>query len=207
LIFFFFSEGSVFAPNARSSQDFGQWIQDNYPGISEKEVSQMLNKYPLMEALPNHDSWFPSASQAYGEATFICPTNAIPIEYTRRNLTGQTWSYRFNVYDEDNARGGFGVPHVMDAPAVFGAGYCPTNPSYFTYNQPIIPVMMSYFISFVRDLNPNTYKHPSAPDWKNWGEDQERLVLETGNTHMESTPREQRERCEFWKSIAKDTRQ
>jgi len=57
---------------------------------------------------------------------------------------------------------------------------------------------MSYWISFVRALNPNVHRASGSPEWKEWDGEMERMVLETGDSRMERTPADERERCEFW---------
>ncbi|KAM7222352.1 Alpha/Beta hydrolase fold [Rhypophila decipiens] len=132
------------------------------------------------------------------------------------------FAYRYNVQDDDNLAWGLGVPHIFDAPAIFGPGNCPTPSSYWTYNAPIVPVFMSYHISFVRSLDPNTYREPGSPVWETWGGGRDdlvsdahghddvrdtsqvgkptmrRLVVETGNTRMEQVSGDELRRCEFW---------
>ncbi|KAK2020256.1 carboxylesterase [Colletotrichum eremochloae] len=201
------NEGSVFAANVATDEEFISFIADNYPKLTKNETDFMLNKYPLMPALPNHNAWFPSASQAYGEATFICPANNIMDAYVGANRSSTSWSYRFNVQDNQNVASGLGVPHVFEAPAVFGIDACPTPDSFRTYNKPIVSLMMNYWISFIRDLNPNTHKLNGAPDWGTWGKNQSRYVFELDNNRMEDVDDGQKSRCAFWKSIVQVTDQ
>ena len=66
-------------------------------------------------------------------------------------------------------------------------------------------VVMNYWISFVRALDPNTYKLASAPNWNSFGTGQDggrRLRFETNATEMELIPQDQVARCEFWKELA-----
>ena len=179
------------------------WFTDQYPLMTREDAQLMVAHYPLMSPLPRHSKWFPSVSMAYGEATFICPTNYILDILADAGLANQTWSWRFNVWDEDNFNNGFGVPHVFDGPAVFGPHNLPSPGSYFTYNRPIVPVMMNYIISFVRTLDPNPLRYSGAPAWDTWGSSsaQRRMVLETRNSHMESVDGGQKKRCGFWKDV------
>lgn len=73
--------------------------------------------------------------------------------------------------------------------------------SYSTYNAPIIPIVMDYWISFVRELSPNRYKSAAAPHWESFG-DGRRLVLRTNATGMEVVDGAQWERCAFWEGLA-----
>ncbi|KAF4870681.1 putative secreted lipase [Colletotrichum siamense] len=198
------NEGSVFAANVETQDQFANFMTDNYPKLGQNQTDTMLEKYPILPALPNHNAWFPSASQAYGETTFICPANNILNAYAASNLSSASWSYRFNVQDETNTASGLGVPHVFEAPAIFGIDACPTPDSFRTYNKPVVPIMMNYWISFIRSLDPNVHKLADTPEWKTWGgkNNQSRLVFEINNNRMENVDDGQKDRCEFWKGAA-----
>ena len=128
------------------------------------------------------------------------------------------WSYRYNVQDADNAAAGLGVPHLFEAAAVFGpdsiAGGSP--PSYYSYNAPIVPLVMDYWISFVKSLDPNPHRNAAAPRWEPWRSGpaggagaggRRRLVFETGNLTMEDVPADEVDRCLFWLSLTNVTEQ
>ena len=160
-----------------------------------------------MEPLPNHAAYFPSASAAYGESTFTCPGNYISLLYATRFNSYKVWNYRYNVLETDLVDKGLGVPHTFESPAIFGLGNANDNvqSSYKTYNSEIIPVVMNYWISFVRDLSPNRYKYSAAPHWESFGDGKDggrRNVLQTNATHMEEIPPDQTARCEFWRTLA-----
>lgn len=60
------------------------------------------------------------------------------------------------------------MPHVSEKPAIFGPGNdgeC-VDCSYSAYNSSIVPVVMNYWISFMRSLDPNTHRDPTAPEWQ-----------------------------------------
>jgi acetylcholinesterase len=169
----------------------------------------MLDHYPSMSTLPNHRGWFAPASLAYGEATFVCPSNTILNAFSAAGLATRAWSWRFNVFDRDNDAAGLGVPHVFDAPAVFGPWSVPSAGSYFSYNWPVVPLTMGYVLSFVRTLDPNRLREAGAPTWESWGEgeQQRRMVIELNTSHVESVGPAQRKRCLFWKDVGKVLRQ
>jgi hypothetical protein len=193
----------VFAINAATKDEFKSWFQDQYPGLNEKDARTMLDLYPSMAALPNHRGWFPSASLAYGEATFICPSNTVLNSFADAGLGARAWGWRYNVYDKDNFDGGMGVPHVFDASAIFGPHSLPSAPSYFSYNAPVVPLVMNYVLSFVRTLDPNPLRYAGAPVWDDWGsgQQQRRMVVELGTSHVETVADDQRRRCLFWKGV------
>jgi len=163
-----------------------------------------------MPPLPEHAAYFPSASAAYGETTFTCPGNFIALSYATRNSPYKVWNYRYNVLQASNVDAGLGVPHTFESEAIFGLGDVNDNPisssdSYATYNRDIIPVVMNYWISFVRDLSPNRYKFAEAPHWESFGDGNNggrRIVLQTNATQMEVIPQDQVERCAFWRTLA-----
>ncbi|TAQ86971.1 hypothetical protein B7494_g4704 [Chlorociboria aeruginascens] len=188
-------EGSVFAPNANTEEDVSTFFLDNYPLLTTNDTTAINHEYPLMAPLPEHEAYFPSASLAYGETTFTCPGNFIALSLATHNPS-QVWNYRYNVDSEDNDAQGLGVPHTFENPAIFGLGNVnddPTTSSYATYNAEIIPIVMSYWISFVRDLTPNRWKVAQAPHWqafKSGGDRGKRLRFQvTGDgSEMEYIP-------------------
>lgn len=82
----------------------------------------------------------------------------------------KAWNYPYNVWDAGTVNAGLGVPHVAEKPAIFGpANTGPCNGcSYETYNRPMVPIVMDFWISFILSLDPNTYRNPAAPEWMPW---------------------------------------
>ncbi|TVY83864.1 Lipase [Lachnellula suecica] len=200
-------EGTAFAVNASSPADTASFFQDNYPHLTTNDTDLINAQYPLMAPLPKHAAYFPSAAAAYGETTFTCVGNYISQTFATINDPYKVWSYRYNVLQPSNVAAGLGVPHVSESPAVFGLGNVndDVNSSYKTLNAEIIPVLMNYFISFIRDLSPNRYKYTDAPHWENFGDGKDggrRLKLQTNATAMENIPQDQVQRCEFWRGLA-----
>ena len=174
-------------------------MQNNYPHLTSAETDQINKQYPLMPPLPNHAAYFPSASAAYGEATFTCPGNFISLTFANRLSPYKVWNYRYNVLQANNIASGIGVPHTFESPAIFGLGNANDNKlsSYATDNADIVPVVMAYWISFVRELTPNRYKYASAPHWESFGDGKDggrRMVLQTNETAMEKIPMDQVDR-------------
>ncbi|KAH6666303.1 triacylglycerol lipase-like protein [Halenospora varia] len=199
-------EGTAFAVNAASPADISTFFQNNFPNLTNADTDAINTKYPLMAALPLHEAYFPSAAAAYGESTFTCPGNYISQTFSSAN-GHKVWNYRYNVLQDNNIANGNGVPHTFESPAIFGLGNARDSltSSYSTYNSAIIPVVMNYWISFVRELTPNRYKYASAPHWESFGDGKDggrRLVLQTNATRMEVIPEDQADRCEFWRGLA-----
>lgn len=200
------NEGSGFAANASSPADVATFMQNNYPHLTTADTDEINQRYPLMPPLPERAAYFPSASAAYGEATFTCPGNFIALSFAKAHCPYKVWNYRYNVLQANNVASGLGVPHTFESPAIFGLGNANDNvsSSYATYNAEIIPVVMDYWISFVRELTPNRYKSCGAPHWESFGDEDcgRRIVLQTNGTAMEKIPAHQVKRCEFWRGLA-----
>jgi acetylcholinesterase len=183
------------------------FFTNNYPLLTPADTSAINAVYPLLPPLPEHAAYFPSASAAYGEATFTCPGILISLSYTQYAERAQVWNYRYNVLQASNVAAGLGVPHTFESPAIFGLGMAndAVTSSYASYNNEIIPVVMDYWISFVRDLDPNTFKYEGAPVWDSYlsgPQGGSRLKLQTNITAMEVVPQDQNNRCEFWRGLA-----
>ncbi|KAM0124788.1 hypothetical protein ACHAP3_010107 [Botrytis cinerea] len=204
------NEGSVFAPNAASPNDISTFFKNNYPGLTSADLDSINTQYPLTSPLPNHNAYFPSASAAYGETTFVCPALFISTHLATFNSATQVWFYRYNVQDAENISNGLGVPHVFELPAIFGPGNTQTGDggSYLSYNRQVVEVTMKYWIGFVRELDPNRGKEEGAPHWENLGEASaaggklRRMKIETNVTAMEEIDGGLVARCNFWRGLA-----
>lgn len=198
------NEGSNFAANAATAADVASFFTDNYPQLSANDTNAINTLYPLTDPLPRHNPFYPSASAAYGDTTFTCPGNFISTIFSHAVCGSTVWNYRYNVLDPSNVAAGIGVPHTFETAAIFGPGLAGGNGvgnSYTTTNAGIVPIVMNYFTSFVRKLDPNVFRFKGAPTWENWGNDQRRIVLQTNQTAMETVPDEQKARCQFWWGI------
>ncbi|KAM9880711.1 secreted lipase-like protein 1 [Verticillium dahliae] len=200
-------EGSVFADEAESSADQTSYLLDQYPHLNATHQDTLASLYPRQPPLPNHAPYFPSLSRAYGEATFSCPSTSLLTAYGASS--SPAWGYRFAVPDADNTAAGLGIPHVFDAPAVLGPGMLPTAASYYAYNAPVVPLVMAYFASFVRALDPNRHRTEGAPVWGTWGANGSRVVFEgEGRMKVENAADNgMGKRCAFWDEVAETTEQ
>ncbi|KAL9097134.1 MAG: hypothetical protein Q9165_000561 [Trypethelium subeluteriae] len=210
-------EGESFAVNATTNEQFLQFLVDNYPNLSSGDLEKINASYPLLPPLPAHALWFHTASQAYGDSTFTCAGNQIAMSVSNYTDRQSSWNYHYNVMDNKGAASGNAVPHTAETPAIFGPpnGNCKNSTttanacSYYTYNMAIVPVVMDYWISFVRSLDPNTYRVPGSPVWENWGAGvrERRLKFQINDTVMEDVPSVMRSRCDLWRGLASITEQ
>ncbi|KAL3441434.1 Alpha/Beta hydrolase protein [Aspergillus insuetus] len=201
-------EGSAFAYNATSRDEVTQFTESLYPTLRSAHLKSINNAYPRFPPVPRHAAYFPTASAILTDVSFTCPG----LEMTRTaSLWDSTmsWNYRYNVQDPTSLAMGWGVPHTVETTAIFGLEYGGSIgfPSLLDTNAPIIPIVMNYFVSFVRELDPNVLRHETAPVWQPWGAAQQRLKIETNNTLMERVSRDQQGRCALFKKLAPITKQ
>ncbi|KAJ4397813.1 hypothetical protein N0V93_002050 [Gnomoniopsis smithogilvyi] len=204
------NEGTVFVTNASSANQVSTFLQNNYPQLTQAELARINEAYPRVKRPPpTRAAYFASLAGAYGEATFTCAGNRLAEAMADALGEEQVWNYRVNVLDPMNLAAGLGVPHVFENVAIFGRGNTGAySTSWDTINAAIIPVIMNYYISFVRALDPNMYKYSPAPAWENWGGGMgRRLRLQTNLTGMEDVPGEQANRCALWRSLSHTTQQ
>lgn len=206
------NEGTVFVTNASSAAQVSAFLKNNYPLLTRADLARINDAYPRVEGRPpppTRAAYFAPLAAAYGEATFTCAGNTIAAAMADALGEEKVWNYRVNILDPMNLAAGIGVPHVFEQVAIFGRGNTGAySPSWNTSNAAIIPVVMNYYISFIRAMNPNTYKFSLAPDWENWGGGMgRRLRLQTNQTGMEDVPQKQANRCALWKSLSNTTQQ
>ncbi|GIK02003.1 hypothetical protein Aspvir_006046 [Aspergillus viridinutans] len=197
-------EGSSFAYNATSPAEVSLFLQSFYPHLSTDQLQAVNDAYPMMDPVTQHAAYFPSASAAFGDATIVCPGIHITDSMARFLTDGsdRVWNYRYNVQDPPKIAAGLGVTHTFDLQAIFGLNYGGgVSSSMRDINAPIIPVVMHYYINFIRTLNPNLLRADGAPFWRPWGAG-ERLKVQTNSTVMESISDVQRNRCDLWKRLA-----
>lgn len=194
------NEGSSFVPNANTSADVKDFFNDNYPQLTTSQLESIIDMYPLMSPLPKHNEWFPSASAAYGDATFLCSANSIAENMAHYFSPDKVWQYRCYITNAAYTASGLGTPHTFEMPAILGtSSRGSVDATWFNENAASVPVTMHYYISFIKSLNPNTYRHETAPVWEPWGSGLgKRLRLQTNATGMESVPRNMTEACKMW---------
>ncbi|KAI1213938.1 alpha/beta-hydrolase [Annulohypoxylon truncatum] len=232
------NEGASFATNASTPDEFGTFMQDNYPHLTSNQTADIVAEYPqaLQAPLPAHASWFPSTAAAYGEATFICPADYILASYARPPVppfnagvnASRIWGYRYDVADPMNTAEGLGVPHIWESWAVYGpdaingVGGGPASYYYPGIAAGVVKPVQDYWISFVKNLDPNTGRAAGAPVWEAWGTTNEtnsannanntsdggqRLLFQTEGFSMEPVASDLQDRCDFWRKLVPATQQ
>ncbi|KAL4888096.1 Alpha/Beta hydrolase protein [Aspergillus ambiguus] len=203
-------EGTIFVP--KNTSDLGEadtFIQDQFPEIELHHLAKINNWYlreDQLRSYPNAGPYWKPTSNAYGEMRYICPGIDMSSIYAKAGI--KSWNFHYAVTDPALEASGEGTTHTVELFAIWGPQYIPTKApaSYYTSNAPIIPVMQGYWTSFIKSLDPNLYRHPGSPEWREWGSDGEdrRIFIRTGETRMESVPEAQKERCKYLISIGTD---
>lgn len=107
------------------------------------------------------------------------------------------WNYRYNVLD--STPGGFAdqglfTPHTSELYAIWGLGNTDGgDPGCFKLDASDSlscvtggKITQAYWISFVRSLDPNTYRLAGTPEWGSWTIDQpNRMVFDNTNATLE----------------------
>lgn len=207
------NEGTLFSPNASSTEEVAIFFTAIAPGLTQNDTDAIIDRYPPTTPVPKHAEYFGTVSTALSESVFICP--GLLMCDAHSYMTSSTiWNYSFNVSSIENEENGLGVTHASDTAAILGPYYngVPRSASvisFTTYNAPVVPVLMDYYISFVRDLSPNTYRHSTSPVWEPFVQEgtRQRLRIEVNATTMEDVPQPLLTNCQFWYSLANTTQQ
>lgn len=108
-----------------------------------------------------------------------------------------TYHYRYNVLDTTPgglADQGLFTPHTSELYAIWGRNHTDANdPKCFKLDSEnggcasAIRIVQSYWISFVRTLDPNTFRLLGTPTWEAWSIDSpRRIVFDNANASMET---------------------
>ncbi|KAL2860999.1 putative carboxylesterase [Aspergillus lucknowensis] len=201
------NEGSIFVSNASTAEDISLFFKANYPNLLPDSINKIHHTYPRLPPLPNHGPYFPSLSAAYGDAAFTCQGNHISSTLASRFSPRKAWNYRYNVQAPELVNQGLGVPHVFELSAIFGVGFAGDSETtgYTDINEDIVPVVMDYWVSFIKTLDPNSGRDNQAPVWEPWGPGLgQRLKIQTNATEMETVPSSLAAHCSMWKSLANE---
>jgi carboxylesterase type B len=189
---------------AAESSDF---LKSQFPALTTEQLSKISSLYP--PTTPRYSlsgPYWRQASHAYGDLRYTCPGLFLSSTLASDNLTSaHNWNYRYNVLDPVQVSRGLGVPHESDVFAIWGpentSGRAPESLN--NSNRNIIPVIQGYWTSFIRFFDPNTSRMPGSPTWEVFtSQGQERLLFQTNRTRMENVGETQKERCDYFRSIA-----
>ena len=112
--------------------------------------------------------------------------------YASANVAGN-YHYRYNVLDSVLAQQGIFTPHTSELYAIWGSNNtdggdpkCFNTPAASGGCMEAGAIVQSYWISFVRTLDPNVFRKEGAAVWEQWSvESPRRVVFDNGGASME----------------------
>ncbi|KAI0382479.1 alpha/beta-hydrolase [Hypomontagnella monticulosa] len=205
--------GTVFTPRDTSTLAQSEnFLRAQFPYLTRTQLDKIDAMYPNPNTTcPSTGCYWRQVSNAYGDMRYMCPGLYISSAMTQYGV-GSSYSYRYNVEDPQQMAEGLGVPHAVELSAIWGpqnSGGAPQSYLNNGTNAAVIPVIQAYWTSFIRSLDPNTYRYPGSAVWEKWDSNkQNRLLFETGGkTLMEKVDTNTSSHCEYFSSIGVDIRQ
>jgi carboxylesterase type B len=148
------NEGTIFTPkNISDYTDMNNFLRNNWLHLDSTQLKKIDNLYPEAEQFPGAGPYWQTAANAYGEMRYNCPGINLSSTYLQAGVP--SYNYHWDYLTPQNAANGIGVPHTDESESIWGVS-----------NNPLSPIIMSYWTSFIRSKDPNTYKLDSAPEWK-----------------------------------------
>ncbi|KAK1842869.1 triacylglycerol [Colletotrichum chrysophilum] len=196
------NEGTMYsAPQStNSTEEANTWLLGQDPSLSNSSLAILDDLYidVPQPVFPESGVKWRQAANAIGDVGTHCIVRNIQNYLARDEVT--TYNYRYGVLDPKNEAEGFGAYHTVNTYAFWGPnrtdGSAPD--SYFNINAPIISQFRKYWVSFIKNLDPNTDREKGAAEWRPFTgpEGRERLFVQTNNTHMERMSSAQALRCD-----------
>ncbi|KAM0325961.1 hypothetical protein ACHAQA_007266 [Verticillium albo-atrum] len=196
------NEGTMYsAPQSTNTTEAAlNFIRGADPSLSNNSLAIIDDLYidVPQPVFPASGVKWRQAANAIGDIGNHCIVRNIQNYLSRDEAT--TYNYKYTVLDPKSEADGFGAYHTVNTYAFWGPnrtdGGAPA--SYFSSNAPIISEFRKYWISFVRNLDPNTDREKGAAEWQPFTvEGRERLFVQTNNTRMERMSSAQALRCDI----------
>jgi carboxylesterase type B len=215
--------GTIFTPRGTSSlSQSNTFLHNQFPYLTPEQLERISQLYPNEGPdFPNAGTWWRQVSNAYGDIRYMCPTLWISSTLARYGLKGN-WNYRYNVEDPEQMQRGLGVPHTAEISAIWGPentnGAAPASYQKGKLNEWIVPMIQSYWVSFIRTLDPNSLRAKGSPRWDEFmltaeqndtgSADWSRMLFDTAKTTgVENVGISVRTRCQYLNSIGLAIRQ
>lgn len=192
-------EGQVLGDPSITSANITKYIRGLHPSLSDSQVNQALNLYPLSD----YDSEFRRTQSIQQDTVFLCPSYWLATAFCSKSYKG--------VWDVNPAA------HGQDLGYFFHPGNYNTLPSPETFENYVGGIM-----SFIRSgltADPNVYRlnsgsgQSNAAVWPLWSPQKKEQVFTLGKDGVSSVvftrtmSAGQVERCNWWKSVGATTGQ
>ncbi|GKT43598.1 putative secreted lipase [Colletotrichum spaethianum] len=203
-------EGTMYsAPQStNSTEEANTWLHGQDPSLSNASLTILDELYidVSQSVFPDSGVKWRQTANAIGDIGNHCIIRNIQNYLARDKVP--TYNYMYAVRDPKSEAEGFGAYHTVNTYAFWGPnrtdGSAPT--SYFDINKPIISQFRKYWVSFIRNLDPNTDRERGASEWNLFTglQGRERLFVQTNNTHMERMSTSQALRCDVVRPMSEN---
>ncbi|KAJ3115215.1 hypothetical protein HDU96_000999 [Phlyctochytrium bullatum] len=152
------NEGTMFASSVTSADGFDPFLVSNFKWLSEANRTTVASLYPA----DAFSSPVLRAAEVFGDVVFVCPSERYSVERARvPSLAASNYRYRFNVSESAAQLAG----HGSELSYVYNI----TSASDTAANTVLRSRMVSWWVSFVRTLDPNAEALAGSPAWPTFG--------------------------------------
>jgi carboxylesterase type B len=191
-------------------------IRNNLGNITDAQLQELKTVYP--ESLNNVtfsgavlNASYPGAGNEWQRwATLMGDLTIRCIAYFQSDMqatagNAQNWHYHYDIMDPRDEATGNRVYHTVELNAIWGPNNTDGSPppSYYIANEKggnagSVSVIQSYWISFIRTLDPNALRSKDLAQWDPWTLDtRRRLLFHNNGTAMESMTDAEKARCKL----------
>jgi carboxylesterase type B len=177
------------------------FLRNQFVNLTAAQLARIDAYYPKAEQFPGKGQYWRSTANAYGDMRYICPGIFISSMLDKYGVQGN-WNYHWDVLSEANNANGNGVTHTAESSSIWGLAKAPESA--------LMPAIQSYWTSFIRTKNPNTFKLANVTRWERWSQaNMQRIYFpnDPAGVKMETVPSDQKDRCSYLSSIGASIRQ
>ncbi|KAF7289185.1 Aldolase-II domain-containing protein [Mycena indigotica] len=183
-------------------------LKSFFPSMSNDDANGLVAEYPVAQFSNSTALQFQAAT---GESELKCARHIIASAVSQCGKA-TAWTYRYNQANPTS--GSPAVAHAAENWMMFlGVNTGVNGTRQFTPQTPteiaFASELIAYWLSFVRDLNPNTHKLARSPFWKSFsGSDKQRMVLQespdsnTSGSFLEVQDGDETRRCDYVAGLA-----
>ncbi|KAN0117185.1 alpha/beta-hydrolase [Hyaloscypha variabilis] len=209
-------EGTKNVDKTVTSTTLDKGIRNQVGNITDMQLQEWKTVYPeslnnvtfsgalLNATYPGAGNEWQRFAAMFGDAGIRC------IAYFQSDMLAyagntQNWHYHYDVLDPRDEANGNRVYHTVELNAIWGPNNTDGSPppSYYVPNDKggnagAIPVIQSYWISFILTLDPNTLRSKDLAQWDPWTlATRRRLLFHNNGTMMESMTDAEKARCKI----------
>lgn len=127
------------------------YLKDHYPLLSDFDLDVLAHNYPNSKHWPESGKYWDAVARAQGDLRYVCPTYLASNAMSTHNPDGvKTWQYQWDVAAKWDMTNGYGTKHAGSVGLVMSR---PRNE------------ISDYFVSFIKNLDPNVERDPKTPEW------------------------------------------